>query len=44
MAVGLVATADAVMRGREASFGYGLRVALSHLGAISGWALINAVL
>lgn len=44
MAVGLVATADAVMRGEDASFGYGVRVARSHLAAISGWALINAAL
>jgi Family of unknown function (DUF6159) len=44
MAVGLVAAADAVMRGQEASLGFGMRVARSHLAAISGWALINAVL
>jgi hypothetical protein len=44
MAVGLVATADAVMRSEDASFGYGMRVARSHLAAISGWALINAAL
>jgi hypothetical protein len=44
MAVGLVATADAVMRGEDASFGYGMRIARSHLAAISGWALINAAL
>ena len=44
MAVGLVATADVIMRGAEEGFGYGLRTAMSHLGAISGWALINATL
>jgi hypothetical protein len=44
MAVGLVAAADAAMRGDEASFGSGVRVAASHLAAISGWALINALL
>jgi hypothetical protein len=44
MAVGLVAAADAVMRGEDASFGYGMRVARSHLAAVSGWALINAAL
>ena len=38
MGVGLVATADAIMRGEEAGFGFGLKVAMSHLGAISGWA------
>ncbi len=44
MGVGLVAAADAIMRGREAGFGFGVKVAMSHLGAISGWALINAAL
>jgi hypothetical protein len=44
MAVGLVAAADASMRGQAPSFGYGVRVARSHLAAISGWALINAAL
>lgn len=44
MAVGLVAAADAVMRGEESSFGYGVGVARSHLASISGWALINAIL
>jgi Family of unknown function (DUF6159) len=44
MAVGLVAAADAVMRGEDASFGYGMRIASSHLAAVSGWALINAAL
>ena len=42
--VGLAAAADAALRGEEASFGQGLRVATSRLGAISGWALINALL
>jgi hypothetical protein len=44
MSVGLVAAADAVLRGGETSLGYGVRVARSHLAAISGWALINALL
>jgi hypothetical protein len=42
--VGLAAAADAALRGEDASFGQGLRVATSRLGAISGWALINALL
>jgi Family of unknown function (DUF6159) len=44
MGVGLVASADAALRGDRATFGYGVRVAGSRLGAISGWALINAAL
>ena len=42
--VGLAAAADAALRGEDPSFGQGLRVATSRLGAISGWALINALL
>jgi hypothetical protein len=42
--VGLAAAADAALRGEDASFGQGLRVATSRLKAISGWALINALL
>ena len=42
--VGLAAAADAALRGEDASFGQGLRVATSRLGAISGWALITALL
>jgi hypothetical protein len=42
--VGLAAAADAALRGEEASFGQGLRVARSRIRAISGWALINALL
>ena len=42
--VGLAAAADAALRGEDASFGQGLRVATSRLAAISGWALINALL
>ena len=42
--VGLAAAADAALRGEDASFGQGLRVAMSRLVAISGWALINALL
>jgi hypothetical protein len=42
--VGLAAAADAALRGEDASFGQGLRVATSRLAAIGGWALINALL
>ena len=42
--VGLAAAADAALRGEEASLGQGLRVAAGRLPAISGWALINALL
>ena len=42
--VGLAAAADAALRGEEVSFGQGLRVATSRLVAISGWALITALL
>jgi uncharacterized protein DUF6159 len=42
--VGLAAAADAALRGEPASFGQGLRVASNRLGAISGWALISALL
>jgi Family of unknown function (DUF6159) len=42
--VGLVAAADAALRGERAGLGQGLGVATSRLGAISGWALVTAVL
>jgi hypothetical protein len=42
--VGLAAAADAALRGEPASLGQGLRVASNRLGAISGWALISALL
>src|SRR4051794_32210100 len=40
--VALAATADKVLRGEEASLGYGFKVARSRLGAIAGWALLTA--
>jgi hypothetical protein len=42
--VGLSAAADAALRGEPGGLAYGLGVAASHLLAISGWALINALL
>jgi hypothetical protein len=42
--VGLAAAADAALRGERVSLGSGLAVANRRLGAISGWALINALL
>jgi hypothetical protein len=42
--VGLAAAADAALRGEPASLGQGLRVASNRLGAITGWALISALL
>jgi Family of unknown function (DUF6159) len=42
--VGLAAAADAALRGEPAGFGQGMAVARSRLGAISGWALITAIL
>jgi hypothetical protein len=36
--VALAAAADAVLNGREASFGQGVNVAFSRLGSIAGWA------
>jgi Family of unknown function (DUF6159) len=42
--VGLAAAADAALRGEQASLGGGVAVANRRLGAISGWALINALL
>jgi hypothetical protein len=42
--VGLAVAADAALRGEDTSFGQGVRVATSRLRAISGWALINALL
>jgi hypothetical protein len=42
--VGLAAAVDAALRGEPASLGQGLGAAMSRLGAISGWALITAVL
>src|SRR4051794_15945637 len=40
--VALAATADRVLRGDDASLGYGLGVARSRLRAIAGWALLTA--
>lgn len=42
--VGLAAAADAALRGEEVSLGRGMAVANKRLGAITGWALINALL
>ncbi len=42
--VGLAVAADAALRGEPASLSQGLRVAAGKLGAITGWALINALL
>ncbi len=42
-AVGLAATADAIFHGRDATFGDGMAVARSRIGAISGWAALSAV-
>lgn len=42
--VGLAAAADAALRGEQVSLGTGLAVANRRLGAITGWALINALL
>jgi hypothetical protein len=42
--VGLAAAADAALRGEQTSLGYGMRLASTRLPAISGWALITAVL
>jgi Family of unknown function (DUF6159) len=42
--VGLAAAAAAALRGEPAGLGQGLGVAMSRLGAISGWALVTAVL
>jgi Family of unknown function (DUF6159) len=42
--VGLAAAVDAALRGEPAGLGQGLGVARSRLGAISGWALVTAVL
>jgi Family of unknown function (DUF6159) len=42
--VGLAAAADAALRGEDATLGSGMAVANRRLGAITGWALINALL
>ena len=42
--VGLASSADAALRGEQGGLAYGLRVAARRLPAISGWALINALL
>lgn len=42
--VGLASAADAALRGEQGGLAYGLRVAVRRLPAISGWALINALL
>lgn len=42
--VGLASAADAALRGEQAGLAYGLRVAVKRLPAISGFALINALL
>jgi hypothetical protein len=44
MAVALATAADAAMRGEPISFGQGCSNATKHLSAITGWALINAIL
>ena len=41
--VGLVATADAIFHGREATMADGLAVSRSRVGAIAGWALVSVV-
>lgn len=41
--VGLASAADAALRGEPGGLAYGLRVAVRRLPAISGWALINAI-
>jgi hypothetical protein len=42
--VGLAVAADGVLRGEPVGLSSGLRVASGKLGAITGWALINAIL
>jgi Family of unknown function (DUF6159) len=42
--VGLAAAADAALRGEPVSLGYGMKIARGRIGAITGWALINAIL
>jgi hypothetical protein len=42
--VGLAAAADAALRGEDVTLGSGMAVANRRLGAITGWALINALL
>jgi hypothetical protein len=44
MAVALATAADAAMRDEPISFGQGCSNAAKHLSAITGWALINAIL
>lgn len=44
LAVALATAADAAMRGETISFGQGCSNAMRHLSAITGWALINAIL
>ena len=40
--VALAASADQALRGEPASLGHGIGVARTRLGAIAGWALVNA--
>jgi hypothetical protein len=42
-AVGLVAAADKIFRGQEATTADGLKVARARLGPIAGWALVSTV-
>jgi Family of unknown function (DUF6159) len=42
--VGLAAAADGALRGEQVGVAYGLGTARRRLGAITGWALINALL
>lgn len=42
--VGLVSAADAALQGKPSGLGAGMRAAGAHLVAISGWALITAIL
>lgn len=41
--VGLAATADRIFHGEDASFGDGMAVARSRVGAIAGWAALSAL-
>lgn len=41
--VGLAASADKVFHGEPTSFGDGMAVARSHIGAIAGWAALSAL-
>ena len=41
--VGLAATADRIFHGEDASFGDGMAVARSQVGAVAGWAALSAL-